>query len=258
MMSDDKRSDLLDGEIEKIVEDFEVAMYEKVLYQNLLTTEYLAGLEKYWWKGFVALEAMYLMVVEFAEECRSLLGSTLKSKEFALLNIHARACQQFSEILCLLKNGFPDGAFARWRSLFELNVYASFISINDEDIAMAYIQQADTETKFPDWAKSAKCFKDHKGRVTFKDIYDNCVLLGDKELWEKQYAFASKVVHPSPQGTFKRLGARGGEEALMAGRSTWGLHIPAEHAAISFYQVSAVFFFFAMGKNDKNETIIKC
>ena len=39
-------------------------------------------------------------------------------KYTALKYIHGRGLQQFF----LMKNGFTDGAYSRWRSLYELNI----------------------------------------------------------------------------------------------------------------------------------------
>lgn len=60
-------------------------------------------------------------------------------KYTALKYIHGRGLQQFLEIITLMKNGFADGAYSRWRSLYELNIIASFISEYGEEIAEAYI-----------------------------------------------------------------------------------------------------------------------
>ena len=46
----------------------------------------------------------------------------------ALTRLHARGCQVGFEILALLKNGFADGAHARWRTLHELAVVAMFLA----------------------------------------------------------------------------------------------------------------------------------
>lgn len=43
------------------------------------------------------------------------------------------------EILHLLKGGFPDAAFARWRSLYEIAVTATFIGLHGETCAEAYL-----------------------------------------------------------------------------------------------------------------------
>lgn len=48
-----------------------------------------------------------------------------------LIAIHVRACQVANEILILIKNGYADGAHARWRTLHELCV--TFIYLYDSD-----------------------------------------------------------------------------------------------------------------------------
>ena len=57
----------------------------------------------------------------------------------ALTRLHARACQVASEVLVLLKNGFADGAHARWRSLHEIAVVASFIKAHGNEVAERYL-----------------------------------------------------------------------------------------------------------------------
>ena len=48
--------------------------------------------------------------------------------------LHARACQMAAEISTLLRNGFADGANARWRSLHETACITIFITtFNDND-----------------------------------------------------------------------------------------------------------------------------
>ncbi|MBE0349278.1 DUF5677 domain-containing protein [Pseudoalteromonas lipolytica] len=44
-----------------------------------------------------------------------------------LIKLHARASLVSNEILCLIKNGYPDAALSRWRSLYDILVI--FISI---------------------------------------------------------------------------------------------------------------------------------
>lgn len=57
----------------------------------------------------------------------------------ALIKNHSRACLMSEEILHLLKGGFPDAAFARWRSLYEIAVTTAFIRIRGEACAEAYL-----------------------------------------------------------------------------------------------------------------------
>jgi hypothetical protein len=57
----------------------------------------------------------------------------------ALIKNHSRACLMSEEILHLLKGGFPDAAFARWRSLYEIAVTGTFIGLRGEACAEAYL-----------------------------------------------------------------------------------------------------------------------
>lgn len=60
---------------------------------------------------------------------------------------HARACQITEEILCLLQGGFADGAMARWRTLHEVAVVASFIAAHGEELAERYVLHEVVEAK---------------------------------------------------------------------------------------------------------------
>lgn len=55
-----------------------------------------------------------------------------------IIRIYGRGCHLASEISYLLKGGYPDGAEARSRTLYELEMIALFISERGEDIAKRY------------------------------------------------------------------------------------------------------------------------
>ena len=72
-------------------------------------------------------EMMYIIVTEAIEDYRKIFDEMpdeskreLQYRYLAISQLHGRACQQYLEVLCLLKSGFADGAFARWRSMYEL------------------------------------------------------------------------------------------------------------------------------------------
>lgn len=46
---------------------------------------------------------------------------------FVLQSIHARSLLICRECLTLIKNDYPDGAFSRWRTLYELSVISDFL-----------------------------------------------------------------------------------------------------------------------------------
>lgn len=231
-----------------VVQDAKTSMYERVLQERARTAAFLAHNEQVWFKGFVASEAMYLMTIEAAEEYCSILSELpeglRKEKQFrfvALKQLHGRACQEYLEIVFLLKNGFADGAYARWRSLYELSVIADFIGNNDEEVAKAYIEQSKTDAKWPNWAKKAPEFSGYRGNVTFKQIEDKSSFVN--AAWKGQHDLSCQIIHASPQGTFNRLGSYGfaSTPMLPAGHSDYGISLPAINSAISFAIVSAIF-----------------
>ena len=63
-----------------------------------------------------------------------------------LLRLHARGIQISKEILVLFRNGYADGAFARWRTLYELSIVGLFISKHGNQIAKQYKDYASVET----------------------------------------------------------------------------------------------------------------
>ena len=105
--------------------------------------EFLAHQDKLWGKCFEASEVMYTLAIEAAELYGQYVENKVCSdqkepKKFtylALQHIHGRVCQQFAEVLCLLRGGFADAAHARWRSMYELCCTAEFIKRNGENIA---------------------------------------------------------------------------------------------------------------------------
>lgn len=227
------------------VDYFENTMYERVLEERARAAQFIAHHEQIWGKGFVASEAMYILAVESAQLYGEYLDNQpekrLKDKEYrflALREIHSRACQQFLEIIYLMKAGFADGAYARWRSMYELSVIAEFISHNDEPVAKAFVEASSTEARWNDWAKAAPCFAQKK-RVTFNDIQEQCDFSTDD--WRKQYQLANKVVHASPQGTFGRLGNYVETGVLSAGHSDYGISTAAEHSAISLSIITTLY-----------------
>lgn len=230
------------------VDFFEKSMYEMVLEERAMSAEFIARNEQIWSKGFVASEVMYLITVESADSIGEYMvkqpEGTFKDRDyrcFVLRELHGRACQQYLEILCLIKAGFADGAYARWRSLYELSVIAEFISNNSEEVAKAYYSASTTESNGHNWAKEAPCFSNVKGNITFSMLQRQCPFADDA--WNSQYKLANKIVHGTPQGTFGRLCVGSAPiNKIPAGRSDYGLGMPAVNAAISLSMISASYF----------------
>lgn len=215
----------------------EEIMFEKVLTERARTNEFLAKLEQKWGKVFVAVEALYLCVMESSNAYVKFVAETMKGERDdriaiynALTRIHARACQEYLEILFLCKNGFADGAYARWRSLYELSIISDFIRKNGNDVAISFLKAANSEDRY-EWARCAECFKTYPANkyITFAAIQKECALSTTE--WRRQYNLSNQLVHASPQGTLYRLGNKIGSDVLSAGHSDYGLSLPLIQAA---------------------------
>jgi hypothetical protein len=64
-----------------------------------------------------------------------------------LIRLLVRAWQVTDEILCLLENGFADGAMARWRTLHEIHVVAAVLMRHGESITERYLAHQAVESK---------------------------------------------------------------------------------------------------------------
>ncbi|WP_279160022.1 DUF5677 domain-containing protein [Thomasclavelia cocleata] len=220
-------------------------MYEEVMRFRSEENEFIIRHEQLWYKGFVASEAMYIMTLEAVESYSEYVYS-LSEDDFntwcntfiALKYIHGRALQQFLEIISLMKNGFADGAFARWRSMYELSIMTSFITKYGENVAKAFIEASNTEDRY-EWARSSGIFPKNKRYISFNDIQNKCDL--SNPIWKKQYNLANKLVHASPQGTFSKMALMHPTNVVLVGRSNYGITTAAEHSAISLAQISAMF-----------------
>lgn len=230
----------------------ESTMYERVLEERANTEQFIAHNSQIWENGFVVSEIMYLIALEAGSEinayAKTLAEDEYRDKMFhycVLGELYGRACQQYLEILHLLKGGFADGATARWRSLFELSVISEFIRNNDEKVAKAYYSASFTDDGRYGWAGTAPCFSGWKNpnKITFEKIKEQCSMSTDA--WENQYRLANKVVHATPQGSFDRLGVPSGPRTFTpVGHSDYGLAPPAINAAISLSMIAADYFGF--------------
>lgn len=221
----------------------------KITYEQKIQSDtFIAHQNQIWGECFAVSETMYVMTVEAAEKYSKFVNENIsddlkKEKQYTFLTLqymHGRCCQEFLEILNLMRLGFADCAYARWRSMYELCCNASFISKHGENIAKQFFEQAPTENHKYDWTKGAKKEDGTELKInSFKDIQDNCDI--DKA-WKKQYKLACFVNHGSPQGTFKRLSLKNSESIIAVGQSDYGMTTPAEHSAISLQVISSLFF----------------
>jgi Family of unknown function (DUF5677) len=192
----------------------------------------------------------------------------------ALTRLHARACQVALEVLALLRSGFADGAHARWRTLHEIAVVASFIQQSGNEVAERYLLHNHIESY-----KAAQQYQNYFVRLRqdaipeqeladlrsiyqqlinrFGSAYRNsygwaAVALGRQDPkfsdieqvvgldhLRPYYKLASHNVHANPKGMLFRLGLYPERtNLLLAGPSDAGLADPGHGAAISLFQTT--------------------
>lgn len=192
-----------------------------------------------------------------------------------LRRLHARACQVADEVICLLSNGFADGAMARWRTMHEIAAVAYLIDQHGDSLAERYIMHQIVEAR-----SGAIQYRKHQVRLGQEPISDDeyneieanyqAALqrygesFGGQYGWAAEhinrqrptiadiqaaanidhlgpyYKMASHNVHANPKGVFFKLGLIGETEALLAGPSNAGLTDPGHATALSLMQISSV------------------
>lgn len=230
---------------------FREKMYEIELEERAKKQEFLAHQEQLWGKCFAASHTMYTIAVEAAENITKFIDENASNEEketrkymfLALQHIHGRACQMFLEILTLLRNGFGDCAYARWRSLYELSCIAYFIKAQGEQIAKQYYEQSQSDNAEKDTFAWTAGVSNKKGKpITIKAFATIETYCEMGKIWNEQYKLACLVTHGSPEGTFKRISTYKTPNIIPVGRSDYGIAVPAEHSAISLHLISTLFF----------------
>lgn len=241
--------------------------------------EFNKRLYKRWKKPIDNLETL----IEVSFECATMNVETFYEEAleednllfYALRNIHARAILTAKECLLLIKNGYPDGAFSRWRTLYELTVIGTLLfEEKDEDLCGRYLDfffiQAYNEEKIcrekghaTHTDSSFSKLKENydyiiekyegnyingeygwankvlnKARVTFRDIESKV----DMGKYRGYYKSSSNFIHGNYKASEESLGIMPNiENLLLVGPSNYGLSIPIQNVAISLLTVSVCF-----------------
>jgi hypothetical protein len=147
-----------------------------------------------------------VLTLEHLREEKAMEGNNLAN---ALALLHARACLLASEIESLIRTGFADGATARWRTLHETAVTATFLLEHGEETATRYLAHF-----FAEHARGARAYETHRERLGYPgldaevvaDIEQRVAHL--KETYGKEflkdYGWAAAALQAS-HGTFTAL-----------------------------------------------------
>lgn len=193
------------------------------VFQNKLNSIWREGFERSKELYYICSDVLYNLALKNKEERQTYMQKDLEA-------ICIRACQVYQEVMVLAENGFPDGSWARWRTLYELSIIAQFISENGEEIAEAYYNTSFAPSNY-EWARKSSSFKNYnpKWNVTFQSIFERCKRTNKN--WKKFYDSANIAVHATALGTFGRRGVYKGDVGI--GPTILGLGEAASHAAQS-------------------------
>lgn len=214
---------------------------------------------------------------EFAEKLYKSKAKKGIVKREALMALHMRACQTTMEILVLLENGLADGAYARWRTLYEISVVAFVIDRFGDDIAERYLAHdvvSMREAIMNEYRHGGRAYKPDGLDGEEKEIEEEFQSLiaefgrsfGGAYGWASEslqmkaprfqdleqaidwgalppnYKWSSYKVHAGVAGTVRSLGSFGGQPVLHAGASNAGIETPAINTAFSLMQVTLLVF----------------
>lgn len=135
-------------------------------------------LYKKWKKPFDLMEILIGLSLAYGQQKKNKLstnGNITNPKHAALIKIHARSLIMSNEIFALVRTGYPDGAYARWRSLHELSVISFFLRQESDDVSLRYFEH-----------EAMRDYKEAKEYQVF------CKRIGYKPYTKKQMEFFTK------------------------------------------------------------------
>lgn len=183
----------------------------------------------------------------------------------AMTHLHAKALLVVSEMICLMKGGFADGALTRWRTLYEINVISTLILRGDQELALrylvhAYVQStkyfaADDENdekrrvlkersdqavaRFGEELKNTNgwaCALTGKKKPTFEDLEK----LADKTEGRQLYKHASLHIHVNHRAADDLLGTSESDKTvLLVGPSNSGMVEPLTLASLNLVEITS-------------------
>ena len=233
------------------------------------------NLKKIWESAFDQLE----IFISFNLEYGVIVSGSYRKKNNndvkfeTLVRLHARACQIASEVLELIKNGFADGAFARWRSLYEISILSNFLRDKPVDLCQRYLDHSFVENYHETQEYQKNCEKlgyeplsedeinlvhdllEEQKKKYGDDFARPYGWLGDylpKRKWNfagieetiefkfmrSFYKMANNSVHSGAKGFLFKLGTYNQDEVMLAGPSNYGFADPAQNAAYSLLQTT--------------------
>ena len=266
----------------QIVDDLICSLNESTHYMltehRYIDLEFNARLNRRWFEAFDLLEKCIVASLEIGEEIQkngsAFVNNDNKELFEVLLRLHARGIQISKEILVLLRNGYADGAFARWRTLYELSIVSLFISKHGNKIAKQYIDYATVETygelkvyqekniklKFGEIPEEEKNRQEkiinelkttygneylrrygwtynilEKNKRTFEGIEENV----ESDHLRPFYKWACNTIHAGPKAAYYSIGVCGPSNLMLAGPTNFGFADPGQNTALAIFHLTS-------------------
>lgn len=184
-----------------------------------------------------------------------------------------------SEVLHLIKGGYPSAAMSRWRSLLETSVIAVFLAVSENEVSERYLAYAKVEAKkelntylqyfhhlgydeipketiemvTKGYEKAKEVYgsdftkdfgwayqKLEKKKITFHDLLEYT----NSSYMKPYYKLANNYVHGGPKSLLHNLGYIDGvlEDHTISAPSNIGFTDPAQLTALSYFNSTFAFF----------------
>jgi translation initiation factor 2 alpha subunit (eIF-2alpha) len=277
------RKDILDNALQeysqKIFDILKATMGALLKEREEARSSFEKRLYELWKEPLDMLEAFLHLSIEVGKAVNGELRSTATKENFFLIDavtrLHGQACLIGGEVLTLLRGGFADGANARWRSLHEIVVIASFLRQEGNEVAKRYLEHNTVESykALREYQKNARrlklipftsdeesiVFEEHKRLIKkYGNSYGNAYGWASSGLGVEKpnianleksvkldhlrpyYRLASHHIHPNPKSVLFKLGLSHSSTRAMilAGASNAGLAEAGQGMAISLNQIN--------------------
>lgn len=229
-------------------------------------------------KAFDQLDFFILLNKEISEITHDRYRTSLDRKDLrkfdVLIRLHGRACQVASEILVLLRSGYPDGAFARWRTLHEIYVTFLVLVDNDNELVARYddyevIEAAKKAKEYNEGHKMLGWRKLDRRRIAKLESERSRLVAQYGSEFAKQYGWAAQIlpkqhernfrgleslvrknhlrfiyvwacdnVHSGVSGIRKTLSKVGNDQMVLMGPSNYGLADPGQFTSYTLLNMT--------------------
>ena len=243
-----------------LINDLTVSLNEYILEDDETERKerdfYLEHLQSTWGMGLAWMRQYYLKCADICEGWGWYINqSPVVSDKCNIFNtlkaIHGKALLVYAEIICLLENGFPDGAYAHYRILYELWAVAEFLYEDSDETSVAFVKsfddKSDSETSHYKWAKASTRFPEKEKDITISNIVTEAHKTFTNGLKQavsnthlkKLYTFPNKIIHPSAKGVFGRT-SKPADDVTLIGRADTGIATPAINSSMTMFNITCL------------------